>query len=563
MRDKQILFLALPAILYLFSFTTYPIISNIVLSFYERTYEGSLKWVGLGNYLWFFFRDPYGGLILWNTLFYSLATPVIAVTLALPIAVALRRLGGRWLVLVMLPAFVPPVTAAMAWYLMLNPLYGLGYYLMQSGVIKSNPLSTIWTVVLIDVWRALPTAVLIIYSGLRALPRSVEEAAMADGLVGVRKFFAIDLPLVSPHILTAFVLTALTGFFTFDPIYIGTAQVGPRLLDNLAYYSFEKFASGEFGYAATLIVVMTAVGTLLSLAYMKALSAKTMLRLPGVYRLPNREAPRALHAAVLAAALAFVFTPLIWLAIVSVKPPREVINVPPSLLPSRLSFENYEAAFTSGLPFFLMSLYVSLINTAVTVFLAAAAAYQMRVHNLGGWPLVTYILYLMTTPTLLYIVPLYLVVRSLGVYNTLWALVLTYPVMTLPYAIWILYNYYSGFNKQLEEAALADGLTRVKAFFNVVLPLSRSGMGVAGLYAFLFSWGALVFPLAFTSTPYNLADPLSFSGAQTFSIYISMLMSPVTMSYGDVSAAGVVSIIPPLIYLIAVRNHLEKVWGAR
>ena len=563
MRDKQVLFLVLPAILYLFSFTTYPIISNIVLSFYERTYEGSLKWVGLGNYLWFFFRDPYGGLILWNTLFYSIATPVIAVTLALPIAVALRRLGGRWLVLVMLPAFVPPVTAAMAWYLMLNPLYGLGYYLMQSGVVKSNPLSTIWTVVLIDVWRALPTAVLIIYSGLRALPRSVEEAAMADGLIGVRKFFAIDLPLISPHILTAFVLTALTGFFTFDPIYIGTAQVGPRLLDNLAYYSFEKFASGEFGYAATLIVVMTAVGTLLSLAYMKALSAKTMLRLPGVYRLPNREAPRALHAAVLAAALAFVFTPLIWLAIVSVKPPREVINVPPSILPSRLSFENYEAAFTSGLPFFLMSLYVSLINTAVTVFLAAATAYQMRVHNLGGWPLVTYILYLMTTPTLLYIVPLYLVVRSLGVYNTLWALVLTYPVMTLPYAIWILYNYYSGFNKQLEEAALADGLTRVKAFFNVVLPLSRSGMGVAGLYAFLFSWGALVFPLAFTSTPYNLADPLSFSGAQTFSIYISMLMSPVTMSYGEVSAAGVVSIIPPLIYLIAVRNHLEKVWGAR
>jgi len=563
MRDKQVLFLVLPAILYLFSFTTYPIISNIVLSFYERTYEGSLKWVGLGNYLWFFFRDPYGGLILWNTLFYSIATPVIAVTLALPIAVALRRLGGRWLVLVMLPAFVPPVTAAMAWYLMLNPLYGLGYYLMQSGVVKSNPLSTIWTVVLIDVWRALPTAVLIIYSGLRALPRSVEEAAMADGLIGVRKFFAIDLPLISPHILTAFVLTALTGFFTFDPIYIGTAQVGPRLLDNLAYYSFEKFASGEFGYAATLIVVMTAVGTLLSLAYMKALSAKTMLRLPGVYRLPNREAPRALHAAVLAAALAFVFTPLIWLAIVSVKPPREVINVPPSILPSRLSFENYEAAFTSGLPFFLMSLYVSLINTAVTVFLAAATAYQMRVHNLGGWPLVTYILYLMTTPTLLYIVPLYLVVRSFGVYNTLWALVLTYPVMTLPYAIWILYNYYSGFNKQLEEAALADGLTRVKAFFNVVLPLSRSGMGVAGLYAFLFSWGALVFPLAFTSTPYNLADPLSFSGAQTFSIYISMLMSPVTMSYGEVSAAGVVSIIPPLIYLIAVRNHLEKVWGAR
>lgn len=114
----------------------------------------------------------------------------------------------------------------------------------------------------------------------------------------------------------------------------------------------------------------------------------------------------------------------------------------------------------------------------------------------------------------------------------------------------------------MEEAALADGMNRLKAFARVVLPLSRSGMSVAGLYAFLFSWGALIFPLAFTQTPYNLADPLSFRGAQTFSIYIGMLMSPVTLSYGQVAAAGVVSIIPPLVYLVAVRRNLEKIWGS-
>lgn len=563
MRDKQILFLALPAVLYLFLMTLYPIASNFVLSLYERTYEGALKWVGAGNYLWFFLRDPYGTLILWNTLFYSIATPIISVAAAIPIALALKRLGGRWLVFLMLPAFIPPVTAAMTWYLMLNPLYGLGYYLMQVGLVKTNPLSTIWTVVLIDVWRALPTAVLIIYSGLRAIPKSVEEAALADGLVGVRKFFAVDLPLISPHILTAFVLTALTGFFTFDPIYIGTAQVGPRLLDNLAYYGFEKFAAGEFGYAATLIVIMTAVGTFLSLAYMKTLSAGAIIKLPGVYKLPNREMPKALHAVVVGVALLFIFIPLAWLVLISIKPPGEIINVPPSVLPSRLSLDNYISAFSNGLPFLLTSLYAAVINTVVTVLLATSAAYQMRVHGFGGGLLVGYILYLMTTPTLLYIVPLYLVVKGLGVYNTLWALVVTYPVMTLPYAIWIMYNYFSTFNRQVEEAALADGMSRVKAFFKVVLPLSRSGISVAGLYAFLFSWGALVFPLAFTSTPYNLANPLSFSGAQTYSIYISMLMSPVTMSYGEVSAAGIISIIPPLVYLIAVRRNLEKVWGAR
>lgn len=554
--------MALPAVVYLLVLTLYPIASNLALSFYERTYEGSLKWVGLGNYVWLFEKDPYGPLIVGNTVVYTIATPAIAIALAVPTALALRRLGGKWLLPIMIPAFIPPVTAAMAWYLLLNPLYGLGYYLMSWGLIKANPISSIWAIVLIDVWRAYPTATLIIYSGLKAIPKSVEEAALADGLAGPRKFLAVDLPLISPQILTAFVLTALTGFFTFDPIYIGTAQVGPRILDNLAYYSFEAFASGEFGYSATLIVVMTLVGTALSLAYMRALSARTFVKLPLPAWVPRREVPKAVHSIVLALALAFVAVPFVWLFLVSVKPPGEIIQVPPSVFPSRLAIDNYVQVFTGGLPFLLMSLYVSAINTALTVLLAAATAYQMRVHGFGGYKLMAYVLYLMSTPTLIYIVPLYLMLRELGVLDTLWALVLTYPIMTIPYGIWILYNYYSGFNRQVEEAALADGMNKVKAFVKVVLPLSKSGMSVAGLYAFLFSWGALIFPLAFAQTPYNLAKPLSFSGAQTFSIYIGMLMSPVTLSYGQVAAAGIVSIAPPLIYLIAVRRNLERIWGA-
>jgi len=284
--------------------------------------------------------------------------------------------------------------------------------------------------------------------------------------------------------------------------------------------------------------------------------------LPAPAWMPRREAPKALHYAVLALDLAFVFLPLGWLLLMSLKPPGEIIQIPPSVLPSRLDLTNYVQALGGGLPYFLMSIYISAINSVVTILLAAMAAYQMRVHGLGGGKLVAYILYLMSTPTLVYIVPLYLVVRGLNILNTLWALVLTYPIMTLPYGIWILYNYYSGFDRRTEEAALADGMSRLKAFAKVVIPLSRSGMGVAGLYAFLFSWGALIFPLAFTYTPYNLADPLRFSGAQTFSIYIGELMSPVAMSYGGVAATGILSAIPPLIYLTAVRRNLEKIWGA-
>jgi multiple sugar transport system permease protein len=96
----------------------------------------------------------------------------------------------------------------------------------------------------------------------------------------------------------------------------------------------------------------------------------------------------------------------------------------------------------------------------------------------------------------------------------------------------------------------------------MVLPLSKGGLSVAAIYAFLYSWGALIFPLAFTYSPYNLNKPLSFSGAQTFSIFIGLLMSPVTMSYGGVAASGIISSIPPLILLYLGRNNLEKIWSS-
>jgi len=88
-------------------------------------------------------------------------------------------------------------------------------------------------------------------------------------------------------------------------------------------------------------------------------------------------------------------------------------------------------------------------------------------------------------------------------------------------------------------------------------------MGVVAVYSFLICWGALVFPLAFTYTPYDLSNPLSFSGAQTFSIYIANLMSPVASNYGAVAAAGVISVVPPVVLLSIVRRDLERIWGVR
>jgi len=108
-------------------------------------------------------------------------------------------------------------------------------------------------------------------------------------------------------------------------------------------------------------------------------------------------------------------------------------------------------------------------------------------------------------------------------------------------------------------------MNRLRAFISVALLHSLSAKAGPGSWLcipYLICWGALVFPLSFTYTPYDLSSLLGFSGVQTFSIYIANLMSPVTASYGAVAAAGVISIVPPAILLTIIRRDLERIWGA-
>ncbi len=558
-RDRSILFLSLPPVIYLLSMTLYPIVTNIYISLSTYTLRGELVWVGPENYR-SIAEDPYIDRVIYNTLVYTILAPALTVALALPISVSLKSVGSALLLPIMIPSFIPAATAAVMWYLMLNPFFGISYYVYQY-----NWASSIYTVVIIEIWRSLPLAILIIYSGLKSIPRYIEEAAMGDGIIGIRKFLSIDLPIISPQILTAFVLSMISGLFLFDPIYIGTSQAGPRALDNLAFYAFEHFYTDIRlrGYASAVIVIMTVFSTALSIAYIRLISSKTLLKIPVMRSIPSIEVPRVLHYLVISLTLLFVFLPIAWLAIVSLKSAKELLTIPPTIIPRSPTLDNYLYVITTGAPYMITSVSVALIVTLLSVLLSSMLGYSMALHGFGGRKLLIYILYLTATPTLIYIVPLFSILRFVGLINTWWALIATYPIMTIPIATWMMYNYYQRYPRSVDEAAQADGMNRFKAFASIAIPLSKGGMGVVAVYSFLICWGALVFPLAFTYTPYDLSNPLSFSGAQTFSIYIANLMSPVASNYGAVAAAGVISVVPPVVLLSIVRRDLERIWGVR
>jgi multiple sugar transport system permease protein len=151
------------------------------------------------------------------------------------------------------------------------------------------------------------------------------------------------------------------------------------------------------------------------------------------------------------------------------------------------------------------------------------------------------------------------IIKSVGLLNSWLGLIISYPVFVMPITIWMLYNFYSTFPKHLDEAANMDGMSVYGAFYRVILRLSGDGISVTLLYAFIIAWGALIFPLAFAYTPFNMSF-LFPSGAQTITIFIGGTIGHEAFNYGELSAASVISLVPSILLIYFARKRIDKLW---
>ncbi|MEM3196557.1 MAG: ABC transporter permease subunit [Conexivisphaerales archaeon] len=555
--------LTLPAIIYFLVFTVYPIIGNVILSFQRETLTGALVWTGWFNYHTILV-DPYFGLVFKNTIFYMITVPFIDIALAIPLAALLKRTNSRiMLLLVLLPSFIPFVTAAVSWELVLNPFYGPVYYFARFNWFK-----TIWMIVIMDVWESLPMAALFIFAGLKSIPNEIEEASKVDGLRGIRKLMQVDLPYILPNILMSLVLSIIFATFTFDPIFVTQGEVPPMSNVDLAYYSYQQFFTGIIGYAAVLIIIMSVMSTIMSYAFVRVLrgnpankpaKSNTSRWQSFASRFPNLPMPSIATWLASAIYLIFFMFPLVWVFLESLKPGAQIFSIPPIILTSTPSLVHYASAIFKGLPFLLSSLIVAVGVLLITVFVGTPAAFAMSRYNIGGDKLLIYVLFIYTLPSIIFMLPLYEIMNALGLINTMWALIFTYPVFVLPVVIWLSYNFYKNFPAHIDEAAQVDGMNLVKAYFKVIMPMSMDGIMIAVLYSFMISWGALIFPLVLTYSPFsmNLAAPY---GAQTYSIFIGSTLGHESVNYGTLAAASIISLIPPVILLYVMRDRLERMY---
>ena len=248
--------------------------------------------------------------------------------------------------------------------------------------------------------------------------------------------------------------------------------------------------------------------------------------------------------------------PLFWMIITSVKPQFELFRIPPTFWPEQITFEHYSRLLfeTPFLKYMRNSLILSFATTILVVTVATLGAHSLvRFRYPGRERLAQMVLFTYLLPSVVLILPLYLMMVWLGIANTLFSLVLAYVTFALPYALWLLRSFMQGIPDDLEAAALVDGATRMEAFVDVILPQALPGIISTALFTFILSWNEYLFALVLVNT--DEARPLTTG-------VMSMLVSAFNIEWSLLMAAAVMMSLPLIIIFAFLQKYLTRGFGA-
>ena len=263
--------------------------------------------------------------------------------------------------------------------------------------------------------------------------------------------------------------------------------------------------------------------------------------------------PRGRPLTLIAAAIVVVngFFPAVWILLTSLKTEAELVSKPITWWPRSPTLANYVQAFTDQplLRFLGNSLAVAVLSTVLSLLVASLAAYAIARLNLRRRQLIlTCIVASSMFPLVTLLVPIFQTMRSLGLLNTYTALVLPYTVLNLPVCTLVLVSFFQSIPRDLENAAMIDGCTRLGALWRVVVPLAAPGVFTAGILAFVNAWDEFLLALSLNAS----------ASMRTLPVGITLYQGEFTFPWPIISAALIVAIVPVAV-LIAVFQ--ERVVG--
>lgn len=248
-------------------------------------------------------------------------------------------------------------------------------------------------------------------------------------------------------------------------------------------------------------------------------------------------------------AVAVIVSPAIlvflWMLSLSLKPDIETLDYPPTLLPQVPTFDNFISVFRDS-PFLLYtwnSIVVSVSATLVALAVGVPAGYgiaKARASKLAILILISRI-----TPGLSYLIPLFILFQFLGLTATLWPLVITHLVITVPLVVWVMIGFFESLPAELEEAALIDGCNLWQGFRYVALPLARPGITVAFILSFIFSWNNFIFGVV-----------LAGRETRTLPVAVYNVLTFEQISWGPLAAAALVVTLPVLILTVFIQREI-------
>lgn len=240
--------------------------------------------------------------------------------------------------------------------------------------------------------------------------------------------------------------------------------------------------------------------------------------------------------------------PVYWMFIGSLKDRTEVYSNPPVFWPKELKWSNFTKALDrGGARGIRNSLIVAGTGALLSVVLGSLAAYSIARYKTGGDFLSFWILSIRMAPPIAGIIPIFIMMRYARLLDKHAALILSYFLFNLPFAVWLTKGFFEDIPADVEGAALVDGWNRFQAFWRVALPLAVPALIVTGLFCFIFSWNEFLFALVLTR-----------SKAVTLPVIISGMVGGHEIMWGEISALSVLTSLPVTILAMLLQKYLVR-----
>jgi multiple sugar transport system permease protein len=245
--------------------------------------------------------------------------------------------------------------------------------------------------------------------------------------------------------------------------------------------------------------------------------------------------------------------PIYWMITISFKREVDQFAVPPRWLSFAPTLEHYLDAFVTRSfgQYLLNSLVVAASSTVCALVLVTLAAYSLARFRLPGnldRKLALWILSTRMFPAIVTAVPLFLIMRDLRLVNTRLSLIIVYTAFNLPFVVWMMRGFFAEIPRDLEEAAMVDGDSRLGALRRIVLPLVTPGLAATAVFCLIVSWNEFLFALVLTQTDDAMTLPVGIAGRVT----------QYGIKWGVMSAAAVVAMVPILAFAMSVQKYLVR-----